>query len=44
LGFGPAAGRGGSGREQQGAPRNQGTVHSDILSPGGVDRATHVML
>src|ERR1035437_6797223 len=44
LGFGPAAGRGGSGREQQGAPRNQGTVHSAILSRGGVDRATHVML
>src|ERR1035437_3401570 len=35
LGFGPAAGRGGSAREQQGAPRNQGTVHSAILSPAG---------
>src|ERR1039457_4673269 len=32
LGFAPGAGRGGSGGEEQGAPRNRGTVHSDILS------------
>ena len=44
LGFRFGAGRGGSRGEQQGAPRDQGTVHTDILSPGRVERAPHVML
>src|ERR1019366_7972961 len=44
LGFGPGTGRGGSGGEEQGTPRNQGTVHSAILSRGGVKRAPHVIL
>src|ERR1019366_2320445 len=44
LGFGPGTGRGGSGGEEQGAPRNQGRVHSAILSRGGVKRAAHVIL
>ena len=44
LGFGFGAGRGGGGREQQSAPRDQGTVHNVILSPRPGERAAHVML
>src|ERR1019366_3437976 len=44
LGFGPGAGRGGDGRDEQGAPRNQGRVHYAILSRGGVKGAPHVIL
>ena len=44
LGLGSGTGRGGRRGQQQRASRNQGTVHSDILSPGGVERAAHVIL